>query len=337
MNSETRVSIVMPVYNGEEFLRSAIESILKQTFIAYELIIINDGSTDQSEPIILSFSDKRILYINHGKNKGLVAALNTGFSAASGKYIARMDQDDICLPNRIGAQFEFMEKHPKVVLLGTQLQVLGEENISHMYSKSDELKTSLLIGTSFAHSTVMIRKSTIVQNNLKYDEAYLHAEDYGFWSQICQYGDIQNLNEVGILYRKHPKQYTRVYSEKMRQTTRRIRKDYATHLGLTLNDFEFKLLNTISEKSYFESECFDLIEAAEFLNLLVIHLHDSGLEKSSVEKVIYSVWLNMCGSIQKETKKSLYKEFRMFKKSPSIHDIKTHGWFLKHNLSNLLN
>jgi glycosyltransferase involved in cell wall biosynthesis len=337
MSSETQVSIVMPVYNGEEFLSSAIESILKQKFTAYELIIINDGSTDQSEAIILSFSDKRILYINHGKNKGLVAALNTGFSAASGKYIARMDQDDICLPNRIASQFEFMEQHENVVLLGTQLQVVGEENISHMYSKSDELKTSLLIGTSFAHPTVMIRKSTIVQNNLKYDEAYLHAEDYGFWSQICQYGDIQNLNEVGILYRKHPKQYTRVYSEQMRQTTKRIRKDYATRLGLTLNDFEFKLLNTISEKTYLESESFDLIVAAEFLNILVIHLSDSGLEKSSVEKVIYSVWLNMCGSIQKETKNSLYKEFRMFKKSPSIHDIKTHGWFLKHNLTNLLN
>ena len=302
-----------------------------------KLIIINDGSTDESEAIILSFSDKRILYINHGKNKGLVAALNTGFSAASGKYIARMDQDDICLPNRIASQFEFMEQHENVVLLGTQLQVVGEENISHMYSKSDELKTSLLIGTSFAHPTVMIRKSTIVQNNLKYDEAYLHAEDYGFWSQICQYGDIQNLNEVGILYRKHPKQYTRVYSEQMRQTTKRIRKDYATRLGLTLNDFEFKLLNTMSEKTYLESESFDLIVAAEFLNILVIHLSDSGLEKSSVEKVIYSVWLNMCGSIQKETKNSLYKEFRMFKKSPSIHDIKTHGWFLKHNLTNLLN
>jgi glycosyltransferase involved in cell wall biosynthesis len=337
MSSETQVSIVMPVYNGEEFLKSAIESILNQTFIAFELIIINDGSTDESEAIMLSFSDKRILYINHVKNKGLVAALNTGISAASGKYIARMDQDDICLPNRIAAQYEFMEQHANVVLLGTQLQVVGEKNSSQMYSKSDELKTSLLIGTSFAHPTVMIRKSTIVQHNLKYDEAYLHAEDYGFWSQICQYGDIQNLNEVGIQYRKHPKQYTRVYSEQMRQTTRRIRKDYATHLGLTLNEFEFTLLNTISEKTYLQSECFDLKEAAEFLNLLVIHLSESGLEKSAVEKVIYSVWLNMCGSLQKAKKNSLYKEFRMFKKNPSIHDLKTHGWFLKHNLINLLN
>lgn len=336
MSSETQVSIVMPVYNGEEFLRSAIESILKQTFIAFELIIINDGSTDESEAIILSFSDKRILYINHVKNKGLVAALNTGISAASGKYIARMDQDDICLPNRIAAQFAFMEQYTNVVLLGTQLQVVGEKNNSHMYSKSDELKTSLLIGTSFAHPTVMIRKSTIVQNNLKYDDAYLHAEDYGFWSQICKYGVIQNLNEVGILYRKHPKQYTRVYSEQMRQATRRIRKDYATHLGLTLNDFEFTLLNTISEKTYLQSESFDLKEAADFLNLLVIHLSNSGLEKSAVEKVIYSVWLNMCGSLQKAKKSSLYKEFRMFKKNPSIHDIKTHAWFLKYSLNNLL-
>jgi glycosyltransferase involved in cell wall biosynthesis len=337
MSSETQVSIVMPVYNGEEFLKSAIESILKQTFIAFELIIINDGSTDDSEVIIQSFSDERIRYINHVKDRGLVAALNTGISVAIGKYIARMDADDICLPNRIAAQFEFMEQYPNVVLLGTQLQVLGGGKISHMYCESDELKASLLIGASFAHPTVMLRKSTIVENNLKYEEAYLHAEDYSLWSQICQYGDIRNLNEIGIQYRKHPKQITCVYSEQMRQTSRRIRKDYATHLGITLNDFEFTLLNTIAEKTYLQSECFDLKEAAAFLNLLVIHLSDSGLEKSAVEKVIYSVWLNMCGTLQKAKKKSLYKEFRMFKKNPSLHDIKTHGWFLKHILTNLLN
>jgi hypothetical protein len=123
----------------------------------------------------------------------------------------------------------------------------------------------------------------------------------------------------------------------MRKTTRRIRKDYATYLGLTFNDFEYTLLNTISEKTYLQSDFFDLKEAAEFLNLLVIHLSESGLEKSAVEKVIYSLWLNMCGSLQKAKKQSLYKEFIMFKKNPSIHDIKTHGWFLKHKLTNLLN
>lgn len=336
MNSETRVSIVMPVYNGEEFLRSAIESILKQTFIAYELIIINDGSTDQSETIILSFSDKRIIYINHGKNKGLVAALNTGISTASGKYIARMDQDDICLPNRIAAQFEFMEEHANVVLLGTQLQVVGEENISHMYSKSDELKTSLLIGTSFAHPTVMIRKSTIVQNNLKYDEAYLHAEDYGFWSQICQYGELHNMNQIGLLYRKHPNQYTRVFTEKMKIATRRIRKDYTNRLGLSLTDVEFSLLNSIAEKTYIEEKSFDIKEAANLLNMLVHILPNLGLNKKSVEKVIYTLWLQLCGEMQKKTSHSLYREFRMFKKNISIHVIKTHGWFLKHNLTNLL-
>lgn len=336
MNSCVQVSIIMPVYNGSMFLKSAIESILQQTYICFELVIINDGSTDESESIIHSFSDQRILYIHHKNNMGLVAALNSGISAASGKYIARMDQDDLSLPDRIGAQFEFMEQHDKVVLLGTQLQVLWDNKISHMYKKNDELKTSLLVGSSFAHPTVMMRASTIEEHNIRYEEAYLHAEDYGFWSQISQYGEVHNLNQVGLLYRKHSNQYTRVFTEQMKKATRRIRKDYTVRLGLTLTDVEFSLLNSIAEKTYLEEESFDIKEAANLLNMLVYNLPNLGLNKKSVEKVIYSLWLQLCGELQKKSKYSMYREFKMFKKDLSLLDIKVHGWFLKKYLTNYI-
>ena len=336
MNTDVQVSIVMPVYNGAPFLKPAIESVLQQTFVSFELIIINDGSTDESEAIIHSFSDQRILYIHHAKNRGLVAALNSGISAAGGKYIARMDQDDLSLPNRISTQFEFMEKHDQVVLLGTQLQVIDDNKISHMYIKSDELKTSLLVGYSFAHPTVMMRASTISQYNLKYEEEYLHAEDYGFWSRISQYGEVQNLKQVGLLYRKHPNQYTRVFTEQMKKATRRIRKDYTIRLGLTLTDVELSLLNNIAEKKYIDAASFDIKEAANLLNVLVHDLPNLGLSRNSVEKVIYSLWLQLCGELQKKSKYSLYGEFRMFKKDLSIHDLKIHGWFLKKYLINYI-
>jgi glycosyltransferase involved in cell wall biosynthesis len=126
-NTNPLVTVLMPVYNGEEFLHEAIESILKQTYLNFELLIINDGSTDSSENIILSYPDTRIRYIKNESNIKLIATLNNGFALAQGKYIVRMDADDYSVKERLQKQVAFMEANPEVTLAGSWFETIGDE------------------------------------------------------------------------------------------------------------------------------------------------------------------------------------------------------------------
>src|SRR6478735_8796496 len=120
-----QVSVVMPVYNGMPYLKEAVESLLTQRFTDFELVIVNDGSKDGSENFIKNVTDKRVRLVMNEQNLGLIASLNKGITHATGKYIARMDQDDIALPNRLEEQVKFMEAHPEVFVSGTSVNILG--------------------------------------------------------------------------------------------------------------------------------------------------------------------------------------------------------------------
>ncbi len=121
-----KVTVLMPVYNAEKYLKTAIESILKQTFSDFELLIINDGSTDGSEEIIRSFNDKRIRLFNNEQNLGIIKTLNKGLNLAKGEYIIRMDADDISLPDRLELQVKYMEENPGIGISGTQARIFGD-------------------------------------------------------------------------------------------------------------------------------------------------------------------------------------------------------------------
>lgn len=117
----------MPVYNAQEYIREAIDSILNQTFSDFEFIIINDGSTDNSVEIIKNYNDPRIVLVDNTENKGLVSVLNQGLQLAQGEYIARMDADDISLPNRFMEQVNYLDKHPQVGILGAWFHIFGDK------------------------------------------------------------------------------------------------------------------------------------------------------------------------------------------------------------------
>src|SRR5687768_2170096 len=119
------ISVIMPVYNTAAYLRESIESILTQTFKDFEFIIINDGSADNSEEIILGYNDQRIKYLKNEVNKGYVFSLNRALKIATGKYIARLDSDDLSLPGRLMAQYNFMENHPQVIVCGCAFESIG--------------------------------------------------------------------------------------------------------------------------------------------------------------------------------------------------------------------
>jgi len=181
------ISVIMPVYNAEAYLEEAIDSVLCQSFSNFELLLINDGSTDRSKAIIESYvENEKVRVIENGKNLGLIASLNKGIIAAKGEYLARMDADDVCLPGRFKTQIEFMRANQDIVLTGGSVICHFEDYKVNQYFPLDfnSIKAEALFNCPFSHPTVMVRRSYLVQNGLRYEEAFKYAEDYALWQKI---------------------------------------------------------------------------------------------------------------------------------------------------------
>ncbi len=206
MHQYPTVTVLMSAYNSASFILEAVESILKQTWTDFEFLIINDGSTDNSVDLVRSFSDERIKLILNDKNIGLTASLNRGINIAKGKYIARMDADDIAEPNRLSSQVDFLEKHPEIGILGSPCLLFNNTpaNTSSIYHVPDndlEIRWISLLNNPFAHPTVMLRRELLTQYNLSYDEAFKTAQDYEFWTRLLNYTQGANLNFPVLKYR----------------------------------------------------------------------------------------------------------------------------------------
>lgn len=201
-----KVTVLMPVYNAEEFLAEAIESILKQSYRAFEFLIINDGSTDKSESIIKQYAskDKRIRLISR-ENKKLIATLNEGIEKASGAYIARMDADDISTRDRLKIEVEYLDKHPEVALVGSNYTIIDESGKSlvttNVFTHPDDLKLCLITCNQYGHGSTMFRKSAVEKLG-KYDAQALHIEDYDLWIRISQKYQVANIEESLYKWRK---------------------------------------------------------------------------------------------------------------------------------------
>ncbi len=216
-----KISIIMPVYNGQKYLKSAIESILNQTFQEFELIIIDDCSTDESVNIVLSYKDKKIVLIKNKANLGIGASLNIGLDRAKGSYIARMDADDISISNRLLVQYEFMKNNKDIGVCGSWYKNFGKSNkIKHKPIFSENIKVALLFDCVIGHSTVMIRKEVIDKTGLKYNGNYKKSQDYDLWSRLSPLTKFYNIPQVLVKYRVHMGQVGNIrnsfYSDKVR-------------------------------------------------------------------------------------------------------------------------
>ncbi|MDL2257322.1 glycosyltransferase [Bacteroidales bacterium OttesenSCG-928-I14] len=261
------ISVLMPVYNGERYLKEAIESILNQTYEDFELVIINDGSTDNSEQIILSYDDKRIKYCPSIKNEGLIKTLNKGIDFCSGKWIARMDADDISLPERFEKQINFLEQHPEFVMLGAYMGKIDKEGKRkekyNRFIPNHLLKEQLFFRNYFAHSSMMIRKDILME--FRYDSNYPCAEDYFLWSQIALKYPVANLPEELVLYRVHSESISIQKREQQIATIKKICKYHLSQLKLSPSpeelDLHYKLMweperiNILSSKTRAKISC----------------------------------------------------------------------------------
>jgi glycosyltransferase involved in cell wall biosynthesis len=213
------ISVIMPVYNAELYVGKSIDSILNQTYKDFEFIIINDGSTDKSLEIIKSFSDPRIKIISH-TNKGIIYSLNEGMAVSKGKYIARMDADDISLIDRFEKQISFLETNPTIAMCGTWAEVINDSGLvtgsyEHPPINSVSIRSYILWHNPFIHPTVMMRRD-IFKNTDWYDSRFKHAEDYELWTRIVFNHDVANIPEKLLQYRITNESITRKNNLSMR-------------------------------------------------------------------------------------------------------------------------
>ncbi len=209
--SEVKISILMPAYNAAKYIADAIDSVLLQTFGLFELIIVNDGSTDNTVKIIQSYNDDRIILIDQ-ENGGVSKALNTGLSVAKGEYIARFDADDICYPERIQKQLDFLETNPSYVIVGSDAEYMLE-NGEHLFNFScighthEDLIAKLYFYCPFIHSSVMYRKNDVLKAG-GYSLLAHNFEDYFLWTRLATMGKLYNLPEIIIRIRFNPASVT---------------------------------------------------------------------------------------------------------------------------------
>lgn len=235
MDTETRndkplVSVLLPVYNAQDTVVEAIQSILAQTYTHFELVVINDGSTDATRERILSVRDDRIRYYENEGNQGLVYTLNRGIDLCRGKYIARMDADDISLPTRFEKQVEVMEKSPNIIVCGTEVSLFGDPEIvkkvpdrAYRFISADEYQKNLVLESGIAHPSVMMRKSILDEYHLYYDADYPYAEDYKFWIDLVSYGDFYIIPERLLRYRLSATQITTFHSLQQQESSKKCR------------------------------------------------------------------------------------------------------------------
>ncbi|AVQ44402.1 TPA: glycosyltransferase family 2 protein [Clostridium sporogenes] len=225
MSINSLISVIMPVYNAEKYLKESIESILNQTYKNFEFIIINDGSTDDSLRIINEYykKDFRIKIISR-ENKGLVYSLNEGISIAEGEYIARMDGDDICELQRLEKQIEYMKSNPNIDILGSYINVLSDKGVSsstiniaykgfNVPINKNNIKNYLFLHCTICHPSSMMKKAFLEEINF-YSNRYKTSEDYDLWMRALKRGyNIDNIKEPLLKYRLHSESKSQVESK----------------------------------------------------------------------------------------------------------------------------
>jgi len=222
-----KVSVLMSVYNSENYIKQSVESILNQTFTDFEFIIIDDCSTDGTHKYLQSVSDQRIKLFKNPQNKGITDCLVQGLALAQGEYLARMDSDDISLPERFPKQVAFLDQHPDCICCGCSYIEIPSGKKSELPVSDEEIKVGLFSNSQFAHPTVMLRRAALEENNLLYRSTWEHAEDYKLWTEMAPFGKFANLPEYLLNYRVHESQLSSANKQKQRDNALLIAREYA--------------------------------------------------------------------------------------------------------------
>lgn len=217
-----KLSIIIPSYNSAPYLEESINSVLKQFFVDFELIVIDDGSTDNTQAILKKYIDTRLHILSNNKNLGIVASLNRGIAQASGEYIIRFDADDVMLAGRLEKQSRFLDDNPNVVVVGSWAETInenGEHLGTYNYPPQDDavIRKYILKHNPFIHPSTAIGREALLKAG-SYRQAFSHIEDYELWTRLLRLGQGANLPEHLIKYRLNQGGIT-----KRKNTTMRVK------------------------------------------------------------------------------------------------------------------
>lgn len=264
IESTPLVSVLLPVYNAGKYIHEALESIIGQTYSDFELVVVDDGSTDESVKVVEAYSEKdaRIRLITNRHD--FIDSLNLGLSVCRGKYVARMDADDKMKPHRLAEQIAVMESHPEIAFCSSYMQHMGADVVykSDLYGKIEQLAITLLLGNFISHPTVMLRREFLFSNELGYRKGYNYAEDYKLWVDIALVGgQLYVVPEPLIEYRISEEQTSAIYHEEQYDVALKIRNEL---LQVLLNRKElcwsselldlYRVLSHINEQSLLSPE-----------------------------------------------------------------------------------
>ena len=284
MKDNIEVSVIMSTYNTDEnFLRLAIKSIINQSLKNIELIIVNDGGNDLK--VIKEFDDKRIVIINHEETMGLPYSLNEAIEKSRGKYIARMDSDDIAKIDRLEIQKRYLDKNSNIDICAMFYKKFYEANdfVTNTLYNYKYITTQLFFRNILAHPTVMFRKSFLMENNLRYSLEYRYSQDFEFWTRCSKKGNIALIPKLGLYYRIHGKQVRSSKKEMQRELYNRVLIRNLQELELDSNNLKYlEMLNGNNKNIEFD-------KLLQFIELVISknELHKIYDEKS-LKKVLYN-------------------------------------------------
>lgn len=273
------ISVILSVYNGQDYLQEAIDTVLNQTFADFELIVVDDGSSDESASIVESCRDDRIRLVKNASNRGLVYSLNKGIELSRGRYLARMDADDLCVTTRFEKQFHFMEKHPEVGVCGAWFE-LFEDGSAHRriirFPVEDKgIRALMPVYSALAHPTVMIRKSALTDRQLSYPDCH-RLEDYALWSFLLQHTKAHNFPEVLLFHRRHARNESRLLYRDILKRNKEvsvIHRRFFQMNGVELNEEEaFAYSSFIDKATGFESRFDSDKKAADVMTRILSQL-----------------------------------------------------------------
>jgi len=319
-----RITVIISVYNSEKYIKEAVDSILTQTFEDFEFIITDDSSTDSSLRILEEYAeqDNRIILIKNSVNLGLTKNLNTMINISQGKYIARMDADDISLPNRLEEQFSFMENNHEIGVCGAHSKTFGlgiKEHIIDRPINHEEIKLNLLFENIMVHSSIMFRSSVLLEQSIRYNEDFKIMQDYELWSRMISITEFANLKDVLILYRISDTNICAISEKKLNYREDTLKKIYKylfktylfTDNGIDLNSHIFICYSGNKNNSYKS-----LLNANDHLRQLSVKLKNSNnFNENIVNNFISRYWFRICAKSTKLGFITIANYFKSYQKS----------------------
>jgi glycosyltransferase involved in cell wall biosynthesis len=293
-----KVTVLMPVRNGAAHVRSAVESILRQSLKDFEFLVIDDASTDNTPEIISSFSDPRVKLLANKIGLGVAKALNLGLNEVHGEYVLRMDADDISLPDRMRTQVAFLDQNPSVGTCGSWARFMGNELPVLLRNPvgPDNVKAYMQFANPICHPSAVIRKSVLDAHALRYNPEFSCSEDFDLWSRMSEFSKLDNIPQVLMRMRIHGSSVTRKTSDLMSRQTCEILKRHLVKLEIIPSPEQLEFHRRIGHGCRMENRD-DILKAENWLLLLREANQRTGYHPGVIfDAILGMIWFKMCSN-----------------------------------------